>query len=491
MAPVNARIYTKISEHRGRRRLWLEGRKLERAGILPGQRFSLTWDEASGKVVLRFSEDGERKVSRREKNGREMPIIDVSSTEIEDAFGAGLERAKVSIRPGEITVEVHPDDAATRERFDRLINTVRAGRPISTGSLAHGGGVLDHAIHTGLADVGIKSRLAFAVEMDADTLEASASNNSIWDDQSVLIEAPMQEVDLNDIPKVDILVAGLPCTGASKAGKAKNAIETAEDHPTAGALFVSFLRVVKHANPSLIVMENVVEYANEVSAKVVRASLETWGYHIHETILNGNEFGALEKRRRWCMLAVSKDFTLDLDQLLPVREKERTLGEILQEVDPGSDMWRDIGHLVDKAARDKAAGKGFKMNMVGAEDETIGTIGARYWKWRSTEPKIPHPTKEGWARQLTPAEHAAVKAVPAALVDGISNTLAHQILGNSVIWSAWRAVGQFLGSSINDHSGVLDLDPEIKQMSLFEVLERMERLDARRQADLQPAAARM
>ncbi len=104
--------------------------------------------------------------------------------------------------------------------------------------------------------------------------------------------------------------------------------------------------------------------------------------------------GALENRKRWCMVAISNQFDLDFDRLLPSREKEKTLGEVLREVHPEDGIWKDISYLVDKQQRDRAAKKGFNLNYVDANSERVGTIGAGYAKNRSTEPRIAHPTKE-------------------------------------------------------------------------------------------------
>ncbi|TLX16345.1 DNA cytosine methyltransferase [Rhizobium sp. MHM7A] len=476
--PAISHIYTKIADHRGKKRLWLEGRKLERAHFVPGTRFSLTWDPETSKVVITPDEDGAHKVSRKERNGKEIPIIDVLGKQIDEMFGEGLARAKVTVKKGQMTIEVHPDDAATKERFDRLVDAVKSGRPITTGALAHGGGVIDHAIHAGLEDLGIQARLQFACEMDADTLDQSARCNPIWSDDSILIEAPMQEVDIEDFPKVDLLVAGLPCVGASRSGKSKNGITAAEEHPTAGALFIPFLRVVKHCNPSAIVLENVVEYANEISAKVIRATLETWGYTIYETTFSGNEMGALENRKRWAMIAVSNQFTVDLERLLPVREKEKTLGEVLQDVDPDNAIWKDISYLVAKNERDAAAKKGFSLNWVDANSEKVGTIGAGYAKNRSTEPRIAHPTKENWSRLLTPEEHAAVKTIPPELVEGLSLTLAHKILGNSCIWTAFRSVGRLIGETVLSEVQEQQIDAIAeRQLTLFDLHDELKQVE--------------
>ncbi|MGY3582360.1 DNA (cytosine-5)-methyltransferase 1 [Bradyrhizobium sp. USDA 4341] len=467
-APVYA--YPKLGDRRGGKRLWLEGRKLERVGIEPGMQYSVIWDRESRTVTLDFTaQEGDRKVSRRSRGGREMPIIDIGSSDLEEALGSGLERAKVTINSSKIVVQVHPDDEAARERLDRLVAKVRAGEPLATGSLAHGGGILDHAVHAGLKDVGIEAKLAFAVEIDDQVLEAAARNNPIWDEDTLQIHAGMEEVETEVLPKVDILIAGIPCTGASKAGKAKNHNKETEFHDKAGVLFVPFLQIVKKVGPSVVVLENVTDYAHSVGAHVIRKTLETWGYELHETVLEGNAMGVLESRRRLCLVGISPEIGLALDRIVPIREKEKSLSEILENIGPNSDLWRPYGNLLRKAAADLEKGRNFKLNLVTGAAEAIGTLGAGYSKVRNTEAKLVHPSDSTLMRQLTPVEHARAKGAPPELIRDLPATLAHTILGNSVSHAAWQAFGRLLGKSIQDAAGVSVLNIEASEVSMTDL----------------------
>lgn len=460
--PVAVSI-NKLGEHRGSQRLWLEGMKLVRAGIGPGDRFSLEWDAESGRITLAFKEDGDRVVSKRTRHNREMPIIDIGGDAVETALGEGLERAQVTIFKGRIVVDVHPDDKAARERIERLVERVRNGEQLETGSLAHGGGIIDHAIHSGMHDAGLSTRLAFAVEYDDEIADVAPMNNPIWDDRTIQVHGGMQYVDPSLLPKVDVLVAGLPCTGASKAGKAKNKNRLTETHETAGGLVVPFLQIVKATSPAVVILENVVPYGTSASAELIRASLTTWGYDVSEVTLDGNEFGALEQRKRLCLIGHSKELSIALDRLLPTRTKEKSLAEILETLSPDDPRWRSYAHHLKKAASDAAAGKNFKFNLIDPKAGFVGAMGAGYAKDRQTEPHIKHPTEEK-ARLLTPVEHARAKTVPPELVAGVSATLAHKILGNSVIWSAWHAVGKHMGAVMNATAGVEVVDTTFEEI---------------------------
>ncbi|WP_026280517.1 DNA cytosine methyltransferase [Thioalkalivibrio sp. ALE28] len=444
-------IYTTLGERKGTKRLWLEGRRLARAGISPGQHFELTsLDNVKGShdgLTLRFTPTGDRRVSRRKRGDQELPVIDVSGETLVTAFGEA-KRVRVVIRPGSIEIRVHHHDRATAERSKRLLQRLNQGEPLRMASLAHGGGILDHALHRGLAAAGVPVELAFANESDGDYLEASLANNPIWKSDSIAIEAPMQDVEWRKLPAIDILAAGLPCTGASLSGRAKNRLAKAEEHETAGPLFVAFLAAIQTLRPSVILLENVPQYGTTTSMTVIRSILSSLDYELHETVLDGFELGSMERRNRFCMIATNPEVPFAFDGLRAVRDRESCIRDILEDIDPDDPAWKAYSYLAEKEVRDKAAGKGFRRQLLDGSEESLGTIGRGYAKARSTEPFIRHPSDPALTRLLTPKEHARVKAVPEPLIEGLSATRAHEILGQSVVYAAFEAVGMHLGRAL-------------------------------------------
>jgi len=295
----------------------------------------------------------------------------------------------------------------------------------------------------------VASKLAFANELEPHYLEASLTNNPTWAKDSIAVQGPMQDVEWGLLPKVDVLIAGLPCTGASLAGRAKNKNHFAEEHDGAGALFVSFLAAMSALNPSIAVVENVPIYSASPSMMVIRSVLQHLEYDIHETVLGGREFGALEDRKRMVMVAVSRGLPpIDLAALPKTGAPAYTLGDVMEPVALDDERWKPYEYLNVKAERDAAKGHNFKRQFVTADSESVGVIGRACWKARSTEPFVPHPSGDGRSRILTPVEHARVKTIPEGLIDGLSSTTAHEILGQSVIFNAFRALGRWIGGAL-------------------------------------------
>jgi DNA (cytosine-5)-methyltransferase 1 len=437
--------YLKLSQNRGHKRVWLEGRRLADAGFLPGIHYGISINEATKALTICIS-GGHRVVSHKKTGSGDVPVIDLNNSELDGLFGE-VSRIKVVIRNKSIEVTVHPDDQAVIERLTRLANKIKCSDPVNIGSLAHGGGIMDHALHEGLDRAGVSSRLSFAIEIEHDYLESSLRNNSIWDKDGLAICAPMEEVEPSILPKIEFLAAGLPCTGASLSGRTKNSLKFAEQHETAGRLFTAFLSIVKSCNPATIILENVPLYSTTISMHIIRDCLTHWGYEVHEHIVGPDIGQSLETRERMVMVAITRGIDFDWRALMPVRKKEQNLGEILDEVAADAPVWSEYSYLKDKEVRDISAGKGFRMQILGPEAKAVGTIGRGYSKVRSTEPKIQHPEVAGLMRQLSPAEHARVKTVPASLIAGLGQTTAHEILGQGVVHSAFIAIGILLGQS--------------------------------------------
>ena len=183
----------KLGEHRGSPRLWLQGMKAKIAGFLPGMRFSIRKDTAKHALILELNQFGDRIVSRKVQGDKVIPIIDINSSEALSVF-EGFNSLRITIDDAGITLQPMAVELAKKERIARLKAKLDAGEPIAIGSIAHGGGVLTHALHTGMSDGGLKARLAFANEIRPELLEHAYEHNDAWDLKTIPLTAPMQDL---------------------------------------------------------------------------------------------------------------------------------------------------------------------------------------------------------------------------------------------------------------------------------------------------------
>lgn len=455
-----------IGSNRGKPRIWLQNQEVAGAGLAPGDRFDIHMK--GGTVVLKANPDGSRVVSYKEdRQGNRNPVIDLNSSQLLALFD-GMSSIRLVQREGEIYLLPLASEIRKKERLSRIKNKVQSGEPLTVGSLSHGAGLLSHAVHEGLKQAGLESRTQFANEIRPELLEHSARTHEHWTPQTIALAAPMQELAFDDaamrhIPRTDVMEMGLPCSGASKAGRAKRGTAQPEDHPLVGHLVVAALIILAKANPAVVIFENVVPYASSASASILRNQLRDLGYSTHETVLKGADFNCLEHRDRWCMVAVTEGMHFDWGMLQLPDKKPLLLSDVLDDIPLDHPMWSEMKGLKAKQEHDIAAGKGFLMQTFAGDAEKIATITKGYAKVRSTDPKIEHPTDPDLLRQITPAEHARIKQFPEHVIEGLSATIAHEVLGQSILKGPFVSAAHTAGQSILAFANDLEIKPSSAQ----------------------------
>lgn len=450
---LNTAKILSITEHRGSPRLWVEGAAPERSGFVPGERFVV---KPYGKgLLLELATDGDRKVSKKERTGgKAAPVIDINSG-ADLAPLRGLQAVRVVFGEGKVFIAPIASEVRRQRRVQRLQERLTAGTSLQTAGIAAGGGVLTHAVHTGLRDAGVACHVAAHNEIREELADHAMGANDALSAETIVLNMPLQELAFDEevmrrVGEVDIVELGLPCSGASVAGRAKRGLEMPEAHPDVGHLVVGGLALLAKLNPAVAVFENVPQYANTASAVLIRQQLRDMGYVTHERELFGPDFGELEARKRWCLVAVTKGIDLDFSNFQPDLFRQRTLSEVLEPHDAEgvAHRWSEMAGLKDKQVRDKEAGKNFKMQIFDGSESQIGTLTKGISKNRSTDPKIRHPENPELLRVPTAREHARCKGVPEGLIDGLSHTVAHELLGQGIVYGPFRQFARHIGRQL-------------------------------------------
>ncbi len=442
----------KLGINRGAPRLWFDTPRIVNAGLEPGVRFNV--EPRGSMLVLKADKNGAYSVSSKTRNGKTIPVVDINSASVLQVF-AGQAVVRVIIRKDGLWVMPLASELAKKERISRLAEKLASGEAVATGSLAHGGGILSHAAHAGLSDAGVPVTMGFANEIDEGYALQSLLCNETTKNANMLV-APLQELVQDDwamarLPKVEVLEMGLPCSGASKAGKSKRGISMMESHPEVGHLVVSALAVIQKAQPAFVVLENVESYAISASAEILRSQLRDMGYKVSEVVLSAKAFGCIENRVRWILVAATDGLVFDAAQAAPQVETpvRQALGAYLDPVALDSDCWSALTYLKEKEVRDLAAGKGFGMQVVDASSTSVPTIRKHYNKGGSTDPYVQHPENPDLLRKFTAAEHARIKGIPTHLIDGLPATTAHELMGQGIAYEPLRALFRLIGKSLN------------------------------------------
>jgi DNA (cytosine-5)-methyltransferase 1 len=438
--------YTATKETKRGLRIWIEGQKLSLAGFEPQALYSVLYDGIDKRISLHLDPtNGSKKVTASNRNGKARPIIDLQSNMVNSVFDAN-ERLRVTFTSGLITIEQHHEASSKEQREQRFTQRSESGTLLKA-SMFTGGGISTDAITQAISQSGLDSRMSWVCEMETKYIESAGENCSAIDDDTAFLIGMAEEVEQHLFTEVDVLSFSMPCAGFSKAGKSKHK-QTSENH--SGTALFGVINAIKSSNPSVIISENVTEAMDSPIYQLLTSELRRTGYKVFEQILDQRHTATIENRARDWMVAVSEGIAPDALELPEVIQDRPTISSIL-EANP-AEKWTANEYLDLKAIRDLAAGKGFKRQLLTGEETRCGTIGRYYAKKRSTEPFLVNA--EGLERLFTPAEHAAVKSIPAHLIaSGISKTTAHEILGQSVDYRQPLKLGLALFAALK--SGVI------------------------------------
>lgn len=237
------------------------------------------------------------------------------------------------------------------------------------------------------------------------------------------------QVNLDEIPKHDILVGGFPCQPFSNAGLKRGF----ED--TRGTLFFDVARIIDYRKPQMVLLENVKGFASHDKGHtltVVKETLENLGYNVFYKVLNARNFGVPQNRERIFIVAINKIKLGSIGFEFPDPKNVKTkVGDILeahvdQKYTLSNKLWS--GHK-RRLKEHREKGNGFGYSMFNAQSEYTSTISARYYKDGS---EILIEQKNSNPRKLTPREAARLQGFPEKFIIPVSDVQAYKQFGNSV-----------------------------------------------------------
>lgn len=288
------------------------------------------------------------------------------------------------------------------------------------------------------------------------------------------IAGDITELDLDDIPKHDVLLAGFPCQPFSIAGVSKkNALKRPHGFAcdAQGTLFFDVAQIIGHHRPAAFLLENVKNLVNHDRGrtfKIIRGILvNELGYDVDFRVIDAKAW-VPQHRERIFIAGFRREtgFSFDemevpdplkgpkLQQILhsedgeEAPEKPYTVGNIGRVGDKytlSDHLW---GYLQAYAEKHRKKGNGFGFGLVGPEN-VARTLSARYYKDGS---EILIKRDDGPPRRLTPRECARLMGFDhprqSEFRIPVSDTQAYRQFGNSVVVPVVKAVARHMETHI-------------------------------------------
>lgn len=286
------------------------------------------------------------------------------------------------------------------------------------------------------------------------------------------IAGDITQIEADDIPDHDVLVAGFPCQPFSIAGVSKkNALGL--NHGFAceaqGTLFFDVARIINTKRPAAFMLENVKNLKSHDRGKtfdiIMRTLRDELGYHIWHQVIDAKHFLPQHRERivivgfrdlvdfSWEALNLpEKGLKIMSDILHPEDSSESpegyfTLGDMATVNDKytlTSKLWT---YLQNYAAKHKAKGNGFGFGLV-TKNDIARTLSARYYK-DGSEILVSRGAGQN-PRRLTPRECARLMGYEDDFEIPVSDTQAYRQFGNSVAVPVFQEVARIMQPYISE-----------------------------------------
>lgn len=235
-----------------------------------------------------------------------------------------------------------------------------------------------------------------------------------------IVCADIKNVDINIIPKADIVIGGFPCQDFSVAGLRKGL------NTERGQLYLEMKRVVEHCQPLAFIAENVegltnINGSNE-TIEIIKEDFAKCGYNVTYNLFNACDYGVPQTRKRVFIIGIRKDLNKNIYFPKPVREQYSTDRPWMTAQEAIDDLWDklDDPNIFNHTTKDVSKakfyeGKKLQGNCRIAADKPSVTIRAEHHgniegHYRTYNPDNPNDIT-GW-RRLSVRECARLQTFP-------------------------------------------------------------------------------
>jgi DNA (cytosine-5)-methyltransferase 1 len=241
------------------------------------------------------------------------------------------------------------------------------------------------------------------------------------------------DVNIKDIPKHDILIAGFPCQPFSIAGKQLGFDDDRSN------VFWKILKIIKHHKPECIILENVknlLTHDNKNTIKTIIESLEKEKYFIKYKILNTCEITDIPQNRERIYIVCLKDeyiynnFNFDFPKI-----KNKKIKEMLQTNVDKKYYYKDEDNKIHKMIIDSVKNENtvYQFRRIYVRENKNNVCPTLTANMGMGGHNIPIILDDKLPRKLTPRECFNFQGFPDDYkLPNISNSKLYKLAGNSV-----------------------------------------------------------
>lgn len=249
----------------------------------------------------------------------------------------------------------------------------------------------------------------------------------------------IREVDADDVPSVDVFLAGWPCQPFSQAGLRQGF----NDDKGRGDTYFELERLYQEKQPSIIFLENVknlIGHDGGRTFRVISESLENAGYHIKFQVMNGMDYGNVPQNRERIYIVAFKDYEQYKAFSFPMPKRlTTTLQDVIDFENEQEDRYyytAEKHKFYDELAEGMTDSNSiYQWRRVYVRQNMSGVVPTLTANMGTGGHNVPLVLTKHGIRKLTPRETFNVQGYPEyyKFPSGQSNTQLYKQAGNSVV----------------------------------------------------------
>lgn len=241
------------------------------------------------------------------------------------------------------------------------------------------------------------------------------------------------KIQIKNIPKHDVLLAGFPCQPFSKSGFATRKFLNKKDgfaDKNQGKIFFRIAKIIAVKKPKAVFLENVPRLVKMNKGKTFEAiinELEKLGYECKWKVISAETI-VPQRRERLYIVATRKGTNFEFPEIPDLKPQLKQVFEknVHKKYTLSDNTWN---WLQNHAKKHALIGNGFGFRMADPK-KTACTLSARYGKDGS---EILVPRRNSNPRKLSPRECARLMGFPDNYAIPVSDTQSYKQFGNSVV----------------------------------------------------------
>jgi DNA (cytosine-5)-methyltransferase 1 len=252
----------------------------------------------------------------------------------------------------------------------------------------------------------------------------------------------INEINVEDIPKHDILTAGFPCQPFSIAGERQGFKDPRSN------VFWKLLEIIDHCNPGIIVLENVknlVSHDSSKTFKTIITNLESRKYHVQTKVLDTAQITGIphHRERIYIVCFKSKEHFDKFDLNFPNVPKKPITSFLEKEI-PEKYYYTPKSKIYNKLCENVTQkGVVYQYRRTYVRENKSGECPTLTCNMGTGGNNCPIILDDKGIRKLTPRECFNLQGFPLRYkISGLSDSNLYKLVGNSVSLGVIKMIAQ-------------------------------------------------